>query len=139
MDLATFNRYRRTGVTKTTQALEALFRDRPKEVVRALDTTPFEGLPREFEVALKELGLSDEELNHIRNWPTEFKEAVRMAVVDAIKDDLTVRFAWKLHEASKEDTIISRDGPGTVEITFCSPWDNLRALGRDNVDVVANP
>ncbi len=110
-------------------------------MVLALDTTPtpFNGLPEPFEGALKELGLSDEELNHIRNWPTEFKEAVRMAVVDAIKDDLTVRFAWKLHEASTEDTIIRRDRPGAVEITFYSPWDNLRVLGSGDVDVVANP
>ncbi len=139
MDLATFNRYRRTGVTKTTQALEALFRAQPKDVVAALDTTPFEGLPKPIEKALRELELGDEEIEHIRKWPTKFKEAVRVAVVNAIRDDLTVRFAWKLHEASKEDTIIRRDRPGAVEITFCSPWDNLRGLGPDDVDVVANP
>ena len=108
-------------------------------MVDALDKTPFEGLPSEFEVALRELGLGHEEIEHIRNWPTEFKEAVRMAVVDAIKDDLTVRFAWKLHEASTEDTIIRHDRPGAVEITFYSPWDNLRALRSGDVDVVANP
>ncbi len=136
MNLATFNRYRRTGVTKTTQALEALFRNPPQNVVKALGKTPFKGLPREFEDALRELELGDEEIEHIRKWPTKFKEAVRVAVVNAIRDDLTVRFAWKLHEASKEDTIIRRDRRGTVEITFFSPWDNLRAVRSGDVDVV---
>ena len=138
MDLATFNRFRRTGVTNTTKALEALFRDRPPAVVDALDTAPFSGLPEPFLGALSGLGLSDEELKHIRDWPDEYKEQVRVAVLNAIKTDQKVRFAWKLHEANKEGTSVRPDGPGAIKITFFSPWNNVRALGPDDVCVDAS-
>ena len=137
MDLATFNRYRRTGVTNTTKALEALFRARPRAVVAALETAPFRGLPDRFEGALR--GLTREELKHIRKWPDADKERVRVAVRKAIRTNQTVRFAWKLHEASEERTDVRPDGPGAIEITFYSPWDNLRVLKSGDVDVVANP
>jgi hypothetical protein len=108
-------------------------------VVAALNTAPFRGLPEPFLGALRELGLSDEELKHIRDWPDEYKEQVRVAVLKAISTDLTVRFAWKLHEASEEGTDVRPDGPGAITITFFSPWDNLRVLGRDDVCVDASP
>ncbi len=133
MNKATFNRYRRTGVTNTTRALEALFRARPRAVVKALDLAPFVGLPGPYSKALR--GLSREELKHIRRWPDADKERVRVAVLDAIRNHQTVRFAWKMGEASKERTIIRPDGPGAIKITFFSPWDYLRALGPNNVCV----
>jgi hypothetical protein len=137
MNLATFNRYRRTGVTNTTRALEALFRARPPAVVAALDTAPFRGLPEPFLGALR--GLSREELKHISDWPDADKERVRVAVLDAIRTNQTVRFRWKLHEPSQERTTIVPDGPGAIKITFYSPWDNLRVLGRGEVCVDASP
>ncbi len=133
MDLATFNRYRTTGVTNTTKALEALFRARPRAVVAALDTAPFRGLPDPFLGALR--GLSREELKHIRRWPDAGKDRVRVAVLDAIRTNKTVRFRWKMGEASQERTTIVPDGPGAIKITFFSPWEYLRALGPDNVCV----
>ncbi len=133
MNEATFNRYRRTGVTNTPRALEALFRARPRAVVAALDRGPFEGLPGPYSKALR--GLSREELKHLRRWPDADTERVRVAVLTAIKTNQTVRFAWKMGEASKERTIIRPDGPGAIKITFFSPWDYLRALGPDNVCV----
>ncbi len=128
MDVATFNRYRRTGITKTTKALEALFRARPRAVVAALETAPFRGLPDRFKGALR--GLTGEELKHIRKWPDADKERVRVAVRKAIRTNQTVRFRWKMGEASKERTTIIRDGPRAIKITFYSPWDYLRVLGR---------
>ncbi len=137
MNEATFNRYRRTGVTNTTRALEALFRAQPRAVVDALDRGPFEGLPDSYSEALR--GLSREELKHIRDWPDADKEKVRVAVLDAIRTNKRVRFRWKLHEPSQERTTIVPDGPGAIKITFYSPWDNLRALGRGDVCVDASP
>ena len=137
MDLATFNRYRRTGVTNTTRALEALFRDRPDDVVNALDGASFEGLPDPFSDELSRRGLSDEELKHISEWPDGQKQQVRVAVRDAIRNGETVRFAWKLHDASEAATIVDRVGPDAIKITFFSPWDNLRAMGQDEVCVDA--
>ncbi len=133
MNQATFNRYRRTGVTNTTRALEALCRAQPRAVVAALNTAPFEGLPDPFLGALR--GLSREELKHIRRWPDADKERVRVAVLKAINTNQTVRFAWKMGETSKERTVIRPDGPGAIKITFFSPWDYLRALGPNNVCV----
>ena len=133
MNVATINRYRRTGVTNTTKALEALFRARPRAVVAALSTAPFRGLPDPFLGALR--GLSREELKHIRRWPDAGKDRVRVAVLDAIRTNKTVRFRWKMGEASKERTTIVPDGPGAIKITFFSPWDYLRAVGSDNVCV----
>ncbi len=57
MDMATFNRFRGTGDTNTTQALNALYRARPEAVVAALSATgSFGGLPeREIEATDREI------------------------------------------------------------------------------------
>jgi hypothetical protein len=140
MDLATFNRFRLTGDTRTTQALDALYRARPAAVVAALSTTrPFGGLPEPFLIALRQRGLSTEELDHIRDWPDKDKERVRAAVLNAINTNRTVHFAWKLYDGSKERTTIRTAGPGAITITFFSPWSNVRAVGRDDVTVDVSP
>ncbi len=136
MDLATFNRFRRTGITNTTQALDALYRAKPAAVVAALSaTSAFGGLPDPYLTALRQRGLSAEEVKHIRDWPDSDKERVRGAVLTAINTNQTVRFAWKLYDGSKELTTIRTAGPDPITITFYSPWSNLRAVGRDNVNV----
>ncbi len=140
MDLATFNRFRRTGITNTTQALDALYRAKPAAVVAALSaTSPFGGLPDPYLTALRQRGLSTEELEHIRDWPDSDKERVREAVLNAINTNQTVHFAWKLHTGSKERTTIRTTGPGAITITFFSPWSNVRARGRDDVTVDVSP
>ena len=136
MDMATFNRFRGTGDTNTTQALNALYRARPEAVVAALsETGPFGGLPDQYLSELKQRGLSTEELEHIRDWPDADKEKVREAVLNAISSDQRVRFAWKLHDESKESTTIETADSGAITITFFSPWSNVRAVGRDDVTV----
>ncbi len=140
MDMATFNRFRLTGDTRTTQALDALYRARPAAVVAALSTTsPFGGLPDPFLSELKQRGLSTEELDHIRDWPDSDKEQVREAVLNAISTNQRVRFAWKLYDESKESTTIETADSGAITITFFSPWSNVRAVGRDDVTVAVSP
>ncbi len=136
MDMATFNRFRGTGDTNSTQALNALYRARPEAVVAALSATgPFGGLPDPFLSELKQRGLSTEELEHIGDWPDSDKVRVREAVLNAINTDQRVRFAWKLQDDSKESTTIETADSGAITITFFSPWSNVRAVGRDNVTV----
>ena len=140
MDMATFNRFRSTGDTNTTQVLNALYRARPEAVVAALsETGPFGGLPDQYLSELKQRGLSTEELEHIRDWPDADKEKVREAVLNAINNNQRVRFAWKLHDESKESTTIETADSGAVTITFFSPWSNVRAVGRDVVTVDVSP
>ncbi len=140
MDLEMFNRFRRTGVTNTTQALDALYRARPAAVVAALSATgPFGGLPAPYLTALSRRGLSAEEVKHIRDWPEGDKERVREAVLNAITANRTVHFAWKLYDGSKERTTIRAAGPGAITITFFSPWSNVRAVGRDDLTVDVSP
>ncbi len=140
MDMATFNRFRGTGDTNTTQALNALYRARPAAVVAALSATgPFGGLPDPYLTALRQRGLSAEEVKHIRDWPEGDKERVREAVLNAIKAKRKVHFAWKLYDGSKETTTIRTAGTGPITITFFSPWSNVRAVGRDDVTVDVSP
>ena len=140
MDMATFNRFRATGDTNTTQVLNALYRARPEAVVAALSATgPFGDLPEPFQTELKQRGLSTEEVEHIRDWPDADKEKVREAVLNAINTNQRVRFAWKLYDDSKESTTIETADSGAITITFFSPWSNVRAVGRDDVAVDVSP
>ena len=109
MDMATFNRFRATGDTNTTQVLNALYRARPEAVVAALSATgPFGGLPEPFQTELKQQGLSAEEPDHIGDWPDSDKVRVREAVLNAINSNQRVHFAWKLYDDSKESTTTER-------------------------------
>ena len=140
MDMETFNRFRLTGDTNTTKALDALYRARPAAVVAALSATgPFGGLPDPFLTALRQRGLSTEEVKHIREWPDKDKKRVREAVRNAINANRTVHFAWKLYDGDKETTIIRTAGQDPITITFFSPWSNVRAVARDNVTVDVSP
>ena len=123
---ATFNQARLSGVTKTTQALDALYTARNATLVAALRTaSPFGGLPEPFRTALDSKGLSPLELDHILKWPDDQKERVREAVVAALDSNLAVRFVWKLHDGGNERTVIRTTGQGTI-ITFSSPWSKVR-------------
>jgi len=126
---ATFNQARLTGVTKTTQALDALYTERDARLVAALRTaSPFGGLPEPFRTALDSKGLSPLELDHILKWPDDQKERVREAVVTALDSNRAVRFVWKLHDGGGERTEIRTTGQGTI-ITFSSPWSKVRPPG----------
>ena len=125
---ATFNQARLTGVTKTTQALDALYTERAGSRVAALRTGPFGGLPELFRTALDSKGLSPLELDHILKWPDDQKEKVREAVVTALDSNRAVRFVWKLHDGGGELTDIRITSRGTI-ITFLSPWSKVRPPG----------
>ena len=126
---ATFNQARSTGVTKTTQALDALYTERAATLVAALRTaSPFGGLPGPFRTALGRQGLSPLELDHILKWPDDQKERVREAVVTALDSNRAVRFVWKLHDGGGELTDIRITSRGTI-ITFLSPWSKVRPPG----------
>jgi hypothetical protein len=119
-----------SGVTKTTQALGALYTERDPALVAALPTaSPFTGLPAPFRGALSSLGLSQLELDHIRDWPDAQKERVRKELVRAIGAGDNVKFVWKLHNGSDERTEIRTTGPGTITISFFSPWSKVRPPG----------
>jgi hypothetical protein len=119
---ATFNQARLSGVTKTTQALGALYTERDPALVAALPTaSPFTGLPAPFRGALSSLGLSQLELDHIRDWPDAQKERVRKELVRAIGAGDNVKF--------DERTEIRTTGPGTITISFFSPWSKVRPPG----------
>ncbi len=133
---ATFNQARSSGITRTTQSLDALYAAQDPALVAALgQTAPFTGLPEPFLGALRARGLSPLELDHIRRWPDEQKERVRAAVVTAINSGLSVRFVWKLHEGSAERTVIQNTSPTGVTVTFFSPWSKVRPTGPDDVTV----
>ncbi len=123
---ATFNQARLSGVTKTTQALGALYTERAATLVAALRTaSPFGGLPEPFRTALDSKGLSPLELDHILKWPDDQKEKVREAVVTALDSNRAVRFVWKLHDGGDERTEVRTTSQGTI-ITFLSPWSKVR-------------
>ena len=133
---ATFNQARLSGVTKTTQALDALYTERDAPLVAALRTaSPFGGLPEPFRTALDSKGLSPLELDHILKWPDDQKERVREAVVTALDSNRAVRFVWKLHEAADERTTIRNTTPGVITITFYSPWSKVRPVAPDDVTI----
>ena len=133
---ATFNQARLTGVTKTTQALDTLYAARDSALVAALRTgSPFGGLPEPFRTALGRQGLSPLELDHIREWPDDQKERIRDAVVTALDSNLAVRFVWKLHNGGDERTEIRTTSPGTITITFFSPWSKVRLVAPDDVTI----
>ena len=132
---ATFNQARLKGITRTTQALDALFAARPAALVAALQTGPFTGLPAAFRTDLSGRGLSNLELDHIRDWPDGQKDRVRAAVKNAISTNLTVRFVWKLYNGAREKTIIRPSGPNAITITFFSPWSKVRPTGPNDVTV----
>jgi len=133
---ATFNQARLSGVTKTTQALAALYTERDAPLVAALRTaSPFGGLPEPFRTALDSKGLSPLELDHILKWPDDQKERVREAVVTALDSNLAVRFVWKLHNGGDERTEIRTASPGTITITFFSPWSKVRPVAPGDVTI----
>lgn len=135
--VATFNQARRTGVTKTTKALKALLDKRDPQLISSLrSTSPFLGMPSWLRTALRSERLSPTEIDHVAQWPDEQKDRVRNAVVDALDENRSVDFRWKLWDQSQEGTIVRQDDAGSVTITFYSPWDKLRAEGPNDIRVI---
>jgi hypothetical protein len=96
--------------------------------------------------------LSDPEIEHIDDWDNDQKEAVRLALVDAVENEGRVRFHWELYNGSTERTTIESPRAGSViqlpgqtisiptgpeddVITFSSPEAFVRAVGNDNIIV----
>lgn len=135
---ATFNQARKTGITKSTEVMGALYEEKPPGLVAlAADPNGFDDMPGALRTALDQKGLSEKEIEHIGAWPNGQKEDVRLALDDAMKSDppRTVLFRWKLHDGSTEDTIIETDAHLTT-ITFFSPWIKVKAEAGDvTVDV----
>ncbi len=136
---ATFNEARQTGITETTEALEALYKAHKGKstALVTLVKTPngFKGMPSAIRTALKHEGLSALEIDHVKKWPDEQKEDVRLALLDAMNSNRAVLSRWKLHNGSNEDTIIETSANLTT-ITFYSPWSKVRAAAGDvTVDV----
>jgi hypothetical protein len=138
---AEFNRARRTGNTRTTTALDALFATQDPALVAAVGSgAPFAGLPQPFLDALQNEGLDEREIQHIIDWPTSQKNRVRNAVRNAIAAGHAVRFRWKLYDDDPGNptgpkTAVGRPANGTVTITFYNPWIKVRVVARDDVTV----
>ncbi len=133
---ATFNEARQTGITKTTEALEKLYKTKPADLVELVEKqNGFAGMPKAIRDALEHEGLSAPEIDHVKKWPDQQKEDVRLALLDAMKSNRAVLSRWKLHNGSNEDTIIETSANLTT-ITFYSPWSKVKAAAGDvTVDV----
>ncbi len=131
---ATFYQAVQTGITKTTEALETLYKAHKGQstALVALAETPngFAGMPNAIRTALEQEGLSEPEILHVEKWPDNQKEDVRLALLDAMNSDRAVLSRWKLHNGSKEDTIIETSGNLTT-ITFYSPVSKVKAAAGD--------
>ena len=131
----TFVEALKTGMTKTTQALDKCnYKSHRAElgIPGALSSGPNNSLPQWARDELTRQGLNNAELQHIDIWPKKQKEDVRKAIVKALNKKRTLKFFWKLHEDKKNGTHVKglRATTGKITITFLSP--------RKNVTVSAN-
>ena len=141
--IAQFNQARITGITKTTQVLEATFELKNPDDVNNLRTQPpIVNLPAWLETALQRPGLtnpalvlSPTELAHISSWPDGLKERVRTAMLYALDTNRSLRFVWRMYDGPSEDTIVQDPGQGNIIATFFSPWSRLRAVGPDDIEI----
>ncbi len=134
--VATFNEARRTGLTKTTRALQALFDAKNPALVASLRASgPMRGLPGWARSAFASQALSEGELDHIRDWPDDQKERARAAISDAWDNNDRVQFLWKLWDNPNEGVTVRKSVGKTMIITFFSPWDKMRTSGEDNIVV----
>jgi hypothetical protein len=137
---ATFNKARKTGITRSTKALEELYVAKPAALVAlAGKANGFRGLPNAVKTALQGKGLSPVEIDHIKRWPNGQKEDVRKALLNANSSGPghAVLYRWKLHDGSREITVVDT-GANQTTITFYSPWSKVRAVAADNVTVDVN-
>ncbi len=137
--MAKFLEARRTGKTDVTRALDSVFTspghlqgDEPAlftwlSGAHALDQ-PLTPEARNFLKGLQGgLSMSDADLDHIDDWPSNQKEKVRRKLVKAIEEDRNVKFVWKLHNGDTELTDREDPGPpGGITIKFRSPWNNVK-------------
>ncbi len=81
--------------------------------------------------------VSNEELDHIDNWPNDQKEKVRVKLAHAIDNDRAVVFFWELYRGGVEHVAIDDPPNGEpISITFSSPFDNVtEATGEIKVKV----
>jgi hypothetical protein len=81
--------------------------------------------------------VSDEEIDHINDWPDDQKERVRLKLVEAIDNDRGVHFFWELYRGDVEHVAIDDPASGEdLNIIFYSPYDNItEATGEIKVRV----
>jgi hypothetical protein len=153
---AKFLRSVRNRRTHTTEALEDVFAD-PEEIGSHPHYDDVKDDPNHFDTLDNDCrgilaALSDPEVAHINDWDNEQKEAVRLALVEAVDNERRVRFYWELYNGSTERTTIESPTSGTVLqlpgsaadvperdgddiITFSSPEAFVRAVANDNIVV----
>ncbi len=130
----------RTGTTKTTRALEELYRSQGAALRPNLAATnALDGLPPWLKTELQRQGaarpdlqLSTKELNHIRDWPDQpDKRRIRVALRSAIANGQTVLFRWELSSGSGLTTDVPSLPlpPGPITITFRNPRGKIRVRG----------
>jgi len=147
-----FVRAIQTRSTNTTRSLEQLFRRNPNtegphplasnpnldllSEPEALNSGPNGGLPSWAKAELVQAGLSaGPEVDHLDNWPADQREAVREKLVEAIEENLSIRFFWELHDGYDEETQDGQLETGDIVLTFRSPKRKVRVVGPDNIIV----
>ncbi len=135
--IKTFVKALKTGMTKTTKALDKCDYASHLDELRkphALDK-PLPGWAR----GALQPPLSDAELDHIDDWPDGQKDLVREAIVTAAENKRKLQFFWELHSGTDEETDIQGlAGAGTTTIRFRSPRSKLRVSMATFGDISVN-
>ncbi|HLC28412.1 MAG TPA: hypothetical protein VJL07_03090 [Dehalococcoidia bacterium] len=142
----TFIEALRTGQTRTTLAFDRIFTPPYDQRVWLADIRVpgvfHDALPPWAVAALREEGLTGEEIAHINQWPNELKEQIRQVVVRAIdaRPPRRVHFRWGFTTAPEprlEPPPTTDRDPHVVE--FRTPRSALRQAGPDDIDVGIYP
>jgi hypothetical protein len=137
----------RTRKTNITRALDDLFGSQPAldalanhphraalSTPNVFGTNPGDPLPQwavdELKGAPQSSGLvthplSDDEVEHIRNWPPAHKSSLAAAFDAAITNRRPLQFFWELHGGSSE----TMDTSVADQVIFRSPQANVSASG----------
>jgi hypothetical protein len=94
-----------------------------------------DALPSKFKAVLNSWGLAAGEIHHLDRWPALQRELVRLALVESISSNRTIRFFWDLHNGPDEDTVVIIPGAGDLTVTFHSPKWKVRVEGPDSIIV----
>jgi len=130
-----------TGQTNTTRALTSMF-VRPGRYTNDPNWQAFQQpyclntLPGWLRKMLKGNNLSDQEIDHMDEWPNEEKEAVRLALVAAIQANRDTVFSWQLYDGSvSANAVEGVGGANDIRIAFKSPRANVRSSALTYGDI----
>lgn len=80
--------------------------------------------------------LSDDEIQHINDWPPGQKERIRDAACRAIASNRAVQFLWELRDCEQIETKVQDSGSGDIIITFRAPRTSvLYSAGKVHLQV----